>query len=130
MRVISQSAAPGRSTPTTRERPLSGARDHAGNRLQSSRYRRDVGSSNRLAASAVASGRQPRWLPALVVAGLRRGVELIDRRHPATGAPLQAWLESILTDYADRILPVTVAIGQRWAVLAVPSSTSSPSSGG
>ena len=25
-----------------------------------------------------------------------------------------------MTDYADRILPVTVAIGQRWAVLSVP----------
>ena len=60
------------------------------------------------------------WLSALVAAELRRGVELIDRRDPAAGATLRAWLESTMTDYADRILPVTVAIGQRWAVLSVP----------
>jgi predicted nucleic acid-binding protein len=60
------------------------------------------------------------WLSALVAAELRRGVELIDRRDPASGAALRAWLESILADYADRILPVTIAIGQRWAVLSVP----------
>ena len=60
------------------------------------------------------------WLSALVAAELRRGVELIDRRDPAAGATLREWLESTMTDYADRILPVTVAIGQRWAVLSVP----------
>lgn len=60
------------------------------------------------------------WLSTLVVAELRRGVELIDRRDPAAGATLRAWLESTVADYADRILPVTVALGQRWAALSVP----------
>lgn len=60
------------------------------------------------------------WLSALVVAELRRGVELIDLRDPAAGSTLRAWLESTIKDFGDYILPVTLAIGKRWAVLSVP----------
>jgi toxin FitB len=60
------------------------------------------------------------WLSVLVVAELRRGVELVRRRDVAAASVLMAWLESTVTDYADRILPITNEIGQRWAVLSVP----------
>jgi toxin FitB len=33
---------------------------------------------------------------------------------------LMAWLESTVTDYADRILAITNEIERRWAVLSVP----------
>ena len=33
---------------------------------------------------------------------------------------LMAWLESTISGYEDRILPVTLEIGQRWALLSVP----------
>lgn len=60
------------------------------------------------------------WLSVLVVAELRRGVELIRRRDVPAATTLMAWLESTISDYEDRILPVTLAIGQRWALLSVP----------
>lgn len=60
------------------------------------------------------------WLSVLVVAELRRGVELVRRRDEDAASTLMAWLESTVTDYADRILPITNEIGQRWAVLSVP----------
>lgn len=60
------------------------------------------------------------WLSVLVVAELRRGLELIRRRDEAAASKLMAWLETTVSDYEDRILPVTLAIGQRWALLSVP----------
>ena len=60
------------------------------------------------------------WLSVLVVAELRRGVELIERRDPAGAAILRVWLESTIEDFSDFILPVSLAIGQRWALLSVP----------
>ena len=61
------------------------------------------------------------WLSVLVVAELRRGVELLRRRDEVAASMLGAWLESVVIDYRDRILPVTVEIAQRWATLAVPN---------
>ena len=60
------------------------------------------------------------WLSVLVVAELRRGVELIRRRDVPAASMLMAWLESTISVYEDRILPITLEIGQRWALLSVP----------
>jgi len=60
------------------------------------------------------------WLSVLVVAELRRGVELLRRRDEVAASMLGAWLESVVIDYRDRILPVTVEIAQRWGTLSVP----------
>ena len=60
------------------------------------------------------------WLSVLVVAELRRGVERLRRRDEVAASTLGAWLESVVIDYRDRILPVTVEIAQRWGVLSVP----------
>lgn len=60
------------------------------------------------------------WLSVLVVGELRRGVELIARRDSEAAAVLRRWLESTVEDFADRILPITVAISERWAILSVP----------
>jgi toxin FitB len=60
------------------------------------------------------------WLSVLVVGELRRGVELIGRRDEAAASKLLAWLETTLSDFEDRILPFTLAIGQRWGRLSVP----------
>ena len=59
------------------------------------------------------------WLSVLVVAELRRGVELIRRRDVPAASTLMAWLESTIAGYGDRILPITLEIGQRWALLSV-----------
>jgi predicted nucleic acid-binding protein len=60
------------------------------------------------------------WLSVLVVGELRRGVELIARRDNEAASTLRGWLDSTVKDYADRILPITIAISERWALLAVP----------
>ena len=60
------------------------------------------------------------WLSVLVVGELRRGVELVARRDHAAASALRAWLDSTVHDYADRILPVTLTISERWATLSVP----------
>ena len=58
------------------------------------------------------------WLSVLVVGELRRGVELVSRRDPDSGAVLRAWFDSVVKDYGDRILPVTIEIGERWAMIS------------
>lgn len=60
------------------------------------------------------------WLSALVVGELRRGVELLRRRDKKAGARLSDWLETITTDFDDRIIPITAAVCERWAMLNVP----------
>lgn len=60
------------------------------------------------------------WLSVLVVGELLRGVELIARRDATAARVLREWLESISEEFTDRILPITIAISERWAVLSVP----------
>ncbi|MFT4218475.1 MAG: type II toxin-antitoxin system VapC family toxin [Micropruina sp.] len=60
------------------------------------------------------------WLSVLVVGELRRGVELILRRDEVAASRLAEWLDSLIDDYDDRILPVTVAIAERWARVTTP----------
>ena len=60
------------------------------------------------------------WLSVLVVGELRRGVELIARRDAPAAQTLRTWLESIASEFSDRILPVTMAISERWALISVP----------
>ena len=60
------------------------------------------------------------WLPVLVVGELRRGVHLIGRRDAASAAVLAQWLDGIIEDFSDRILPITATIAQQWAAMSVP----------
>jgi predicted nucleic acid-binding protein len=60
------------------------------------------------------------WLSVLVVGELRRGVELLARRDAASAAILARWLDETIEELSDRILPVTLAISQTWALLSVP----------
>lgn len=60
------------------------------------------------------------WLSVLVIGELRRGVELVHRRDERAGAALRGWLYNTVEDFGDRILPITTAIAQRWALLSVP----------
>jgi predicted nucleic acid-binding protein len=60
------------------------------------------------------------WLSVLVVGELRRGVELLRRRDKRAGKRLSDWLATITTEYGDRIIPITTAVCERWALLNVP----------
>jgi predicted nucleic acid-binding protein len=64
----------------------------------------------------------PLYLSAVTVGELRRGVELIRHRgDTAQAAMLERWLESLLLEFADRILPLDSDAGQLWGRLRVPS---------
>jgi hypothetical protein len=67
-----------------------------------------------------ASG-EPAYLSTITVGELRRGVELIRHRGDAPQAELlRKWLDRLLEDYADRILPLDIEAAQLWGVLRVP----------
>jgi predicted nucleic acid-binding protein len=56
----------------------------------------------------------------LVLGELRRGVESIRRRDSAAAAALDQWLTRLVTNFADRVLPVDVPTADRWGRLNVP----------
>lgn len=60
------------------------------------------------------------WLSVLVVAEIHRGTELLRRRDELAAAQLEKWLDALTASYADRILPVDLAIARRWARLGIP----------
>lgn len=69
-----------------------------------------------------ASQRRPDelWLSVMTVAEVRQGIELKRRRDPDAALVLDAWLLITVDTHGDRILPVSLAIAERWARLAVP----------
>lgn len=65
------------------------------------------------------------FISAITVLELELGVLAIERRDPASGAVLRAWLETrVLPAFAQRILPVDVEVARRCAVLHVPDPRS------
>jgi predicted nucleic acid-binding protein len=65
------------------------------------------------------------FLSAITVLELEWGVLRIERRDPAQGALLRAWLEErVLPAFSERMLPVDVAVARRCARLHVPDPRS------
>jgi len=60
------------------------------------------------------------FLSVLVVGELRQGVERIQRRDAPGARALSIWLERLIEQHADRILPVDIAIAELWGRLNVP----------
>ena len=60
------------------------------------------------------------FLSVLVVGEIRAGIERLRRREPKRAETFDAWLETLESDYADRLLPVTADIAQEWGRLNVP----------
>jgi toxin FitB len=60
------------------------------------------------------------YLSVLVVGEIQQGIERLRRRDPAQAAVFATWLTRLRQDYADRILPITVAIAEEWGRLNVP----------
>ena len=69
----------------------------------------------------VAAEETPIYLSVVTIGELRRGIELIRHRGDALQAQqLEAWLQTVLTEYADCILPMDEEIAQIWGRLRVP----------
>ena len=61
------------------------------------------------------------FLSVITILELETGVLLIERRDPAQGALLRAWLDGhVLPAFAGRVLAVDLAVAQRCAKLHVP----------
>jgi len=66
------------------------------------------------------AGLQPdeAFLSVLTLGEIRRGIELRRGKDPVAARSLERWLLGLETHYADRILPVTAAIADRWGRLS------------
>lgn len=58
------------------------------------------------------------FLSVLVLGEIQKGVEKIRSRDPVRAKAIQAWLESLLSSFGDRVLPVTDQIAPRWGCLS------------
>jgi predicted nucleic acid-binding protein len=58
------------------------------------------------------------FISVLSLGEIRRGIELLRKRDPASARGLDAWLAGLEGHYADRILPVSIAIADRWGRLS------------
>lgn len=75
----------------------------------------------RLAAWADSVDAADLFVSAISIMELELGVLSIERKDAAQGAVLRAWLEQqVLSEFADRTLPVDTAVAQRCARLHVP----------
>lgn len=65
------------------------------------------------------------FLSAITILELEAGTLLVERRDPAQGAILRAWLEGhVLAAFSQRILAVDIAVALRCAKLQVPDPRS------
>jgi toxin FitB len=61
------------------------------------------------------------FLSTITILELELGVLLIERRDPAQGAMLRAWLsDRVLVAFADRVLPIDTDVARRCAAMHVP----------
>ena len=56
----------------------------------------------------------------IVVAEIRRGIELKRRSDPEQAASLDRWFAQMRSRLADRVLPIDESIAEAWARLSVP----------
>jgi len=60
------------------------------------------------------------FLSVLVLGEIRQGVERRRRTDPAAAGALDDWLADLHRSFADRVLPVTGEVADRWGSLNVP----------
>ena len=49
---------------------------------------------------------------------IRRGIELLRKRDAAASRTLDRWLAGLEAHYADRVLPISAAVADRWGRLS------------
>jgi hypothetical protein len=56
----------------------------------------------------------------LVLGEIRRGVEMLRRRDAARADAIAAWLTTMEDRFADRVVPVSAAVADRWGCIDAP----------
>ena len=64
------------------------------------------------------------YLSVLTLGEVRRGMGLLSRRDPVQADVYEAWLITVLRDYADRVLPVDAEAAEEWGRMSVPDHLS------
>jgi len=54
------------------------------------------------------------YLSVLVVGEIRKGIEQVRGPDPKQALALETWLGKVESFYAERILPITIAVAERW----------------
>jgi toxin FitB len=65
-----------------------------------------------------AIGANDAFLSVLTIGEIRSGIELHRLRNPSGAGNLERWLLGLETHYAERILPITAMISDRWGRLS------------
>jgi predicted nucleic acid-binding protein len=64
------------------------------------------------------------YLSVLVVGEVRRGIERLKRRDLQQSEVYEAWLDALLDDYVDRLIPVDAEVTDEWGRMSVPETAS------
>ena len=65
---------------------------------------------------------EERFTSIIVIAELLRGVQALARKDAGAGAALDRWVNRVIENFAERILPVDLQVAPVWAQLMVPRS--------
>jgi toxin FitB len=57
----------------------------------------------------------------LVLGEIRRGIESIRRRDTPSALALEQWLDRLMADFGERVLPIDARVADRWGKLNVPN---------
>ncbi len=60
------------------------------------------------------------WTSVIVLAEIRRGIELKRRRDPQQAGSLDRWFVQMRTKLGERVLPIDEPVAEAWALLGVP----------
>lgn len=60
------------------------------------------------------------FLSVLTIGEIRRGIETIRRRDPASAKALDAWLSALMAHHSSRILPILESIAEEWGRMSSP----------
>lgn len=69
----------------------------------------------------VAGRQDAAWLSVLTFGELRRGVELRRRKDEVAGRSLHVWLDGLIANFGNRVLPVDTRVADLWGRLNVPN---------
>ncbi len=61
------------------------------------------------------------YLSVVVVGELTQGVDLLRRKDPEQARVQGAWLDALVHDFRDRLLPVSLEVAVAWGRLQVPA---------
>ncbi len=60
------------------------------------------------------------FLSALVIGEIRQAIERLGGRDPIQAGLIERWLETLTSDFHDRLLPVSTAVADAWGRLNAP----------